>query len=130
MLSSAPRAEVDPDIMSLTAPGTTLAQHGLAFQTNQPTRYHLLLTARALSCQWRAGINRFIELHANEVKNDRQTDNKEQKHKASYRLRQRIATTGCVAFDSPVTQTNRPIEPLQVLTIMRNHDDCLPVFVQ
>ena len=66
-----------PDIMGFAATGTTFPQYRLAFRANQPSRLHLLRTTRAWTGQSRIRGNRFNQLHANEVEDDRETDDKE-----------------------------------------------------
>ena len=66
-----------PDIMGLATTWTTFPQNRLAMRTNQPSRLHLLRTTRARAEQRRLRRHRFNKLHADEVEDDRETDNKE-----------------------------------------------------
>ena len=116
--------------MDLTTIRAGLSQNGLTSRANQPSCHNLFSTARAFTGQWDLGRQRFVELQADIVKNDRQTDHKQQEHGPSHCLRQFVAGIADILFDPTIAQVDGAIKPVQVLAVMRNHDDRLAVFMQ
>ena len=66
-----PRAVLHPTVVYLTATGTGFTQDNSTLRTYQPTRLDLFQTTRAYTRQGILGRNRLIQLHADEVEDDR-----------------------------------------------------------
>jgi hypothetical protein len=66
-----PGAVLDPTVMYLAATGTGFTQDSPTLRTDQPTRLDRLRATRTFTRQGILWRNRLIQLHADEVEDDR-----------------------------------------------------------
>lgn len=76
-----PWAVFHPGIMDLAAVRTALTQNGFTPRANQPPGDNPFVTFRACTGQGYFRVGRLIKLHADEVENDGEAENKKQKHR-------------------------------------------------